>query len=41
MASEVTYIRQEMLAPLPPPTSEASVVGWVRKIFWQPRRMSS
>jgi len=31
MASEVTYIRQEMLAPLPPPTSEASVVGWVRK----------
>jgi general L-amino acid transport system permease protein len=31
MASEVTYIRQEMLAPLPPPTSEASVVGWVRR----------
>ncbi|EKF57158.1 MAG: amino acid ABC transporter permease [Agrobacterium albertimagni] len=31
MAYEVTYVRQEMLAPLPPPTSEASVVGWIRK----------
>lgn len=31
MAYEQTYVRQEMLAPLPPPTSEASVVGWIRK----------
>ncbi|SIQ62052.1 general L-amino acid ABC transporter membrane protein [Rhizobium sp. RU33A] len=31
MAYEVTYVRQEMLAPLPPPTSEASIVGWIRK----------
>lgn len=31
MAYEHTYVRQEMLAPLPPPTSEASVVGWIRK----------
>ncbi|MBC2773812.1 amino acid ABC transporter permease [Rhizobium sp. AQ_MP] len=31
MARELTYIRQEMLAPLPPPTSDASIVGWIRK----------
>lgn len=31
MASEITYIRQEMLAPLPPPTSDGSIIGWVRK----------
>jgi general L-amino acid transport system permease protein len=31
MAREITYIRQEMLAPLPPPTSDASIVGWIRK----------
>lgn len=31
MARELTYVRQEMLAPLPPPTSEASIGGWIRK----------
>lgn len=31
MANDITYIRQEMLAPLPPPTSDASVVGWIKK----------
>ncbi len=30
MANDITYIRQEMLAPLPPPTSDASVVGWIK-----------
>lgn len=30
MTNDITYIRQEMLAPLPPPTSDASVVGWIK-----------
>lgn len=31
MARELTYVRQEMLAALPPPTSDASIGGWIRK----------
>jgi general L-amino acid transport system permease protein len=31
MAKELNYVRQEMLAPLPPPISDGSVIGWVRK----------
>jgi general L-amino acid transport system permease protein len=31
MAREITYVRNEMLAPLPPPISDGSIVGWVRK----------
>jgi len=31
MAQDITYIRQEMLAPLPPPVSDGSIFGWIRK----------
>ena len=31
MAQDLTYIRQEMLAPLPAPSSDASIGGWIRK----------
>jgi general L-amino acid transport system permease protein len=31
MAQDLTYIRQEMLAPLPAPSSDASIAGWIRK----------
>jgi len=31
MAQDITYIRREMLAPLPPPVSDGSIIGWVRK----------
>ena len=30
MAHELSYVRQEMLAPLPAPTSDGSVIGWIR-----------
>lgn len=31
MAQDIIYVRQDMLAPLPAPTSEASIGGWIRK----------
>jgi general L-amino acid transport system permease protein len=30
MAPKITYVREEMLAPLPAPTSAGTVAGWIR-----------
>ena len=31
MAHDLSYVRQDMLAPLPAPTSDGSIGGWIRK----------